>query len=97
MDHGGVRGKNIQTVGNLLLKYKNLKAPQGTVVQVCIKVVYEVCGFALKKEYVRYNAHNKTLSITLSGPAKTELLLRKKQILEKCSEELGSQTPQALI
>ncbi len=97
MDHRGVRGRNIQTVGNLLLKYKNLRAPQSTVIQVCIKAVHEVCGFTLQTKYVRYNAHTKTLSITLSGPAKTELLLKKKQILDACFRELGTHTPQTLI
>lgn len=92
-----MRSGNIQTLGSLLSKYKNLRAPQETVVKVFLEEVKEVCGITLSKRVVTYKTTTKTLFIAMSGPGKTEITLSKKRLLTKCLERLGEEAPRAIV
>ena len=87
------RGQGIVKVSDLFLKYKSiLKAPQGTVITACIESVSEIFGHTLSKSQCRYNIHTKTLTITVSGILKSEIILRKREILQKMIEKLGTES-----
>ncbi len=92
-----MRSGNIQNLGSLLAKYKNLRAPQETVVKVFLEEVKEVCGITLPKRLVTYKTTTKTLFVATSGPGKTEITLSKKRLLAKCLERLGEEAPQAIV
>lgn len=92
-----MRSGNIQTLGSLLAKYKNLRAPQETVVNIFLEEVQKVCGITLAKRQVTYKTATKTIYITLSGPGKSEILLRKKALLTTCLERLGEESPKTII
>ena len=91
--HGPVR------IGTLFEKYRQrLRPPQGIVITAFCAVATAELGVPLAPTAVRYNSHSRILSITSSGPHKTELLLRKAQILAECRQTLGEHgAPQYIV
>lgn len=89
----------IKHINPLFERYKKvLRAPQGSVVKVFCEVAEDEFGFVLKKEWLEYNPHSKTMFIKVSGPQKHELLLRKAQLLKGCQDRLGTESaPKALV
>lgn len=89
----------IKHINPLVERYKRiLRAPQGSVVNVFCLVAKEEFGVVLKKEHVSYNSTTKTLSLSTPGPAKSEILLYKETLLQKCAEVLGEKnTPKHII
>ena len=84
------RGGEVKKVGDLFEKYKQtLRAPQGVVTSVFIDVVNDLIGIEIPKERLTYSVHNKTLTLQISGPLKTEILLKKKEILTHMKGRLG--------
>ncbi len=84
------RGEGIKPLGSLFEKYKKvLKAPQGVVVDAFIEVVADLVGIEIPKERVIYKVHSKTLSVSVSSPLKSEILLKKKEILTHLRGRLG--------
>ncbi len=80
----------IKKVSDLFEKYKRvLKAPQGVVVDAFIEVVSDLVGIEIPKDRISYTIHNKTLTMRISGPLKTEILLKKKEILLHMKGRLG--------
>lgn len=89
-DNKKKRGEGIVKMSDLFLKYqKILKAPQGTVVQAAIDTIHEMYGITLKKEQCTYQVHSKTLSVQVGGPFKSEIILNKKEILERIGKRIG--------
>lgn len=85
------RHEGIKKIDSLFDKYKKvLKAPQGVVVDSFVEVVNDLVGIEIPKERVKYTTHNKTLSLAVSGPLKTEILLHKEEILVHMKGRLGS-------
>lgn len=83
----------IKKLSSLFDKYKTLlKAPQGVVIDSFCEVVEELVGLRVRKESVRYTVHSKTLSVSVSGPLKSEIKLRKKEILAHMKGRLGEQS-----
>ena len=79
-------------ISDLFAKYKRtLKAPQGTVVTTAVEVIYDLVGVEIPKERVTYKPHTKILSVRVAGPLKTEIQLRKQEILAHIRGRLGSQ------
>ena len=77
-------------IGTLFEKYKRrLRPPQGIVISAFCTIVSLELGVALSPTMVRYNVHSRLLSVTASGPHKTEILLRRSHILALCRETLG--------
>lgn len=84
------RGGEVKKVSDLFEKYKRtLQAPQGVVTSVFIDVVNDLIGIEIPKERLTYSVHNKTLTLQISGPLKTEILLKKKEILTHMKGRLG--------
>ena len=84
------RGSGIVKLSKLFEKYqKTLKPPQGSVIATCIEVIEGLCGYTLKKEQCVYKPQSRTLSIQVTGIVKTEIILKKKEILKLTQEKLG--------
>ncbi len=87
------RGGDITKVGDLFDKYKKiLRAPQGIVTGAFIEVVSDLIGIEIPKERISYSVHNKTLTMRISGPLKTEILLNKKEILTHMKGRIGEKS-----
>jgi len=87
------RGEGIKKIDGLFDKYKRvLKAPQGVVVDGFIEVVSDLIGVEIPKERIRYVTHTKTLSLSISGPLKSEILLHKDEIIRHLKGRLGQQS-----
>jgi len=85
-----MRGEGIKKVNTLLEKYtKNIKAPQRSVESAFIKAVFTTLGITLKKEQVRYSVSSRTLSVSVTGPLKSEILFHKAALFKACSALLG--------
>ncbi len=87
------RGEGIKHLGSLFDKYKNqLRAPQGSVISAFCEVVEDLYGFSVPKTGVTYSVRNRTLSLRVSGPLKTEIQLKKKEILNHLKGRLGEKS-----
>ncbi len=92
------RGGDVKKIGDLFGKYKNiLKAPQGVVISAFIEVVDDVLGIKIPKECVSYTVYNKTLTLRISGPLKTEILLKKQEILTHVKGRVGQKSSPKVI
>ncbi|MFT7507151.1 MAG: hypothetical protein ACI92I_000290 [Acidimicrobiales bacterium] len=87
------RGGEVKKIGDLFEKYKRtLRAPQGIIVDAFIEVVGDLVGIEIPKERISYSVHNKTLTTQISGPLKTEILLKKEEILMHMKGRIGEQS-----
>ncbi len=85
--------RKLNAINTLFDKYKRtLKAPQGIVVEAFIEVVHDLVGFQIPKERVTYTVSQKTLSVQVSGPLKTEIKLHEADILNHLKGRLGAQS-----
>ena len=92
------RGGDVVKVGDLFDKYKRiLKAPQGVTITAFIEVVNDLIGVEIPKERISYSIHNKTLTLRIPGPLKTEILLHKKEILIHMQGRIGRQSVPKVI
>lgn len=79
-------------------RYKKvLKAPQGVVVDAFIEVVDDLFSVSVPKDRVVYKVHSKTLSVAVSGPLKSEIKMREKEILTHLRGRLGAQSAPKII
>ncbi len=84
------RGKGIVKVSDLFKKYTDvLKAPQKTVVKNFIEVVDDLFGIVLRSDQCTFSVTSRTVTLTISGTLKTEILLHKKEILLHMKGRLG--------
>jgi hypothetical protein len=93
-------GKNTPTkIGDLFEVYKKrFRAPQRSVIDAAIEVVYDLFGVVLERKHFSYTPHTKTLTIKTSGMLKTELSLRKEEVLTHLKGRLGAQSaPQHIL
>lgn len=92
------RGGDITKVGDLFDKYKRiLRAPQGVTTTAFIEVVSDLIGIEIPKERISYSVHNKTLTLRISGPLKTEILLHKEDILNHMKGRIDKQSVPKVI
>lgn len=84
-----MRGREIRTVADLLQKYKQLKAPQGAVIDALCTSVAEVLGVTLTKECVSYNPHTRVAHVAVSGPLKQEIRIAAQKIIARSRDILG--------
>jgi len=88
------RGEGVKKLSDLVDVYKKkLFAPQGIVIQTCVEVLEDLFNTAIVKEKITYNTHTRTLTLRFSGPLKTEVLLRKKEILAHIQARLAGKNP----
>lgn len=97
MSRGG--DKQAVNIKNLFDVYKKkLRAPQKTVVKTFQEVVGDLLHTEIKTESCEYSVSEKTLRLTVSGPLKTEILIRKPEILLHMKGRLGEKSaPQDII
>jgi len=87
------RGGDVKKVGDLFDKYKRiLKAPQGVVVDSFIEVVSDLVGIEIPKDRIVYTVYNKTLTLRVSGVLKTEIFLKKKEIILHMKGRIGEKS-----
>lgn len=87
------RGEGIKPLGSLFEKYKKqLIAPQGSVKQCFVEVVRDLYGFQVTAQQLEYSVYKKTLTLRVSGPLRSELLLRKEEILTHMKGRLGERS-----
>lgn len=85
------RGEIIK-LSSLFEKYKKtLKAPQGAVIDCFTEVIEDVIGVSIAKESISYTVHSRTLSVRVSGPLKSEIQLRNREIIAHMKGRLGEQ------
>ena len=86
------RGEIVK-LSSLFEKYtKVLKAPQGIVIECFKEVVFELVKLEIPKEKLTYSVHTRVLSVRVSGPLKSEIMLRKKEILNHIKGRIGEQS-----
>ena len=86
------RGK-LTHINDLFSKYRTtLKAPQGAVVAAFVEVVDDLLQVPVEKRLVKYSVHTKIISLHVPGPLKTEILLKKNEILTHLRGRLGAQS-----
>ena len=89
-DEGNEVHKGTVKIGALFEKYKKrLRPPQGIVVSAFCAIVEDELGATLSPAQVRYNVHTGVISVTTSGPLKSEIRLRQKRLLSLCRDTLG--------
>lgn len=93
------RGNGVTHIGTLFKKYsETLQAPQQSVINACIEVIQEIYQYPLTTDQCRYTVASKTLTLTIKGPYKSEILLNKTCILEEIEKRVGKQnTPQNIL
>ena len=91
--------KGIKPIHSLFDKYKKtLKAPETSVKKVFVEVVEEVLGITLTVEAVQYKVGSKTLSLKVGGPAKTEIMMHKQELINHLKGRLGEKSaPREII
>ena len=92
------RGEVIK-VADLFEKYTRLLyAPEGVVIRTFQEVVADTIGAAVLKEQCSYTPSSRTLKLSVSGPLKSEILLRKDEILLHMKGRLNDKnTPEHII
>jgi hypothetical protein len=68
------------------------KAPEKTVIKAFVEVVQDLFGFTLKDSYCAYTPSSKILRLLAPGPLKTEILIKKKEILTHLKGRLGEKS-----
>ncbi len=92
-----MRGRRVQSLGELLAKYATLEAPQGTVVEAVREAVRVVVGVTLTPSQVSYTPTSKVVHIALAGPQKQEIIMRKKAIFAHLHRVLSEKSvPRAI-
>ena len=88
-----MRGQGIVRVSDLFKKYaQTLRAPQKTVINTFIAVIKDLFQIDIKPEHCSYTVNTQTLSLSISGMLKTEILLQKQLILSRMAETLGERS-----
>lgn len=91
------KGDALTPLQALLGRFKQLRPPQGSVIDVFIQAAHDVCGVSLKREHVRYTVATRTIGVVAPGPMKSELALKKGAVLAACAKVLGTHTPTNIV
>ncbi len=93
------RGQGIKKVSDLFAKYKKqLHAPEGVVLDACIGVIEDLFSLTLEKNQCSFSPRTKTLTLRIPGPLKSEILLRKKEVLTHIRGRVpGSTYPEEIL
>lgn len=92
-------GKGTPTkIGDLFEVYKKrLRAPQGSVIDTVVEVVDDLLGVSVDKKLFTYTPHSRTLTVKASGMLRTEIMLRKDEILSHVRGRLGPKSAPTTI
>lgn len=84
------RGEPIK-ISHLFETYKKrLKAPQSSVISAFQELILDLFGIEVQKKYIQYSPSTKTLSVNTNSQLKTEIILRKEEILAHLKGRLGA-------
>ena len=90
--------KKMKSISSLFDRYKKvLKAPQGSVEKVFIKVVTETMGFELQQSQISYHVPTRTMHLAVPSLLKSEIKLKKTELLSLLTSELGDGAPVEII
>lgn len=92
-----MRSKELRSIGALLERFKNLRPPQAAVVDVFCAAAQAACGVPVPKKAVRYTVATRTIGIIAAGPLKSEIALKRGEILAACVRELGAHAPKEIV
>lgn len=80
----------IEKIGGLFEKYKKLlKPPQSSVEKAFQRILEETTNFTLTTDQITYTVSTKTLYIQAPSIIKSEIQLKKPQLLSLLAKELG--------
>ena len=80
----------MKPIGDLFAKYKlTIKAPQGTVEKAFVESVKAVLGFDIDQDKVTYVVATKTVNLRLPALVKSEINLRKDEVVRHLNSSLG--------
>lgn len=83
----------LEQISSLFAIYqKKLRAPQKTVVNECIDVIDDIFAVRIKVSECAYIPQTKTMHIHIRGPFKSEVMLRKEEILTHLKGRLGEKS-----
>jgi hypothetical protein len=71
---------------------KRLRAPQGVVISEFQELILDLFGIEIPKKYIKYSVAMKTLSVNTNSQLKTEILLKKSEVLRHLKGRLGAQS-----
>lgn len=81
----------MKRLGDLFERYRTrIKAPQASVEKECLIVIKELTQFDLELSQVEYTVSTRTLSLRVPSVLRTEILLKKPEILERLKSHLGA-------
>jgi hypothetical protein len=81
----------MKRLGDLFERYRTrIKAPQASVEKECLVIIKELTQFDLQLSQVEYTVSTRTLSLRVPSILRTEILLKKSEILEKLKAHLGA-------
>jgi hypothetical protein len=81
----------MKRLGDLFERYRSrIKAPQASVEKECLIIIKELTQFDLQLSQVEYTVSTRTLSLRVPSILRTEILLKKLEILEKLKTQLGA-------
>ncbi len=70
---------------------KRLRAPQGSVIGAACEVIEDLTGIVVRKEACTYSPHGRILRIAIPGPKKSEIMMRREEILTHLKGRLGQE------
>ncbi len=76
---------------------KRLRAPQASVIHAAIDVIEDLLGVTLTPELFTYSPTSRILRIHARGAMKSEIFLRKEEILTHLAGRLGAQSAPTTI
>jgi hypothetical protein len=68
---------------------ERLRAPQGSVTAAAKDVIHDLLSITLESKHLSYTPSSRILRITVGGPVKSEIFLRKKEIITHLKGRLG--------
>jgi hypothetical protein len=71
---------------------KRLRAPQGSVIAATVEVIHDVLGITIETRFFAYTPTTHVLHIKAPGPIKSEIMLRKEEILNHLKGRLGEKS-----
>lgn len=94
-----VKRDGVVRITDLFEKYtKRLSAPPSTVIRTFQEVVEDLYGIRIKDEQCVYTPSSRTVALSVSGPVKSEVLLKQKEILKHMKGRLGEQNiPESIV
>lgn len=88
----------MKRLGDLFERYQRLlKPPQSSVEKLVVEVIKEKFGFDIDQNKCSYNVSTKTVYLTIPGILKTEIFLKKNELLRSLKEKMGDNAPNNIL